>query len=268
MNEEARHALPFCGGNSGAPTRTPSRNGRARPARPYFAKRLAAARVNSLADLEKLPLTLKENLRAASPFGSIAVPKARALSIPRVVRHDRRRGLELAHPRRLRGLRPPDQPVRPPFRAGKHRGQQVPLLHQRAGPHRQAGGPEPRRLRRLRQFPHGRLPLHAPLDLMRKLRTTVLTCLPTEAALLGAAALAMCHTGYPFGAPDHNWDPAKDFNLRAIGAAGELLTTAAPGGAWRRCRHARSTTTSAPPKRATSLPTARPVKCTWPGTIS
>ena len=36
----------------------------------------------------------------------------------------------------------------------------------------------------------------------------------------------MCQTGYPFGTPDHNWDPAKDFKLRAIGAAGELLTNA------------------------------------------
>jgi phenylacetate-CoA ligase len=52
------------------------------------------------------------------------------------------------------------------------------------------------------------------LDLMHKLKATVLTCLPTEATLLGAAAVCQ------------GLHPAKDFRLRAIGAAGELLTDA------------------------------------------
>ena len=43
---------------------------------PYFAERFAHARVDSLKDLAKLPLTLKEDMRQASPFGSVAVPNA------------------------------------------------------------------------------------------------------------------------------------------------------------------------------------------------
>jgi phenylacetate-CoA ligase len=52
------------------------------------------------------------------------------------------------------------------------------------------------------------------LDLMKKLKATVLTCLPTEATLLSAAAQQM------------GMNPSQEFNLRAIGTAGEQLTDA------------------------------------------
>src|SRR5436305_14021052 len=40
----------------------------------FFAGRLAKCKVSSLADLAKLPPTTKEDLREASPWGSLAVP--------------------------------------------------------------------------------------------------------------------------------------------------------------------------------------------------
>src|SRR5262249_37962432 len=41
---------------------------------PYFAERLKGRTVRSLADLATLPITTKEDLRNASPFGAVAVP--------------------------------------------------------------------------------------------------------------------------------------------------------------------------------------------------
>lgn len=43
---------------------------------PYFAQRLAGVEVHSLGDLANVPFTLKEDMRAASPFGAVAVPNA------------------------------------------------------------------------------------------------------------------------------------------------------------------------------------------------
>jgi phenylacetate-CoA ligase len=43
---------------------------------PFFAERLSKAKVGSLADVARLPLTTKKDLQDASPFGSVAVPNS------------------------------------------------------------------------------------------------------------------------------------------------------------------------------------------------
>ncbi len=55
---------------------------------PYFAERLKNCQVNSLDDLAKLPLTTKEDLQAASPFGDCRTAHE-LFQYTRVVRHDR-----------------------------------------------------------------------------------------------------------------------------------------------------------------------------------
>ena len=50
---------------------------------PYFADRLKGAKVGSLADLAKLPITTKADLQEASPFGSVAVPNEQLFNICR-----------------------------------------------------------------------------------------------------------------------------------------------------------------------------------------
>ena len=193
---------------------------------PYFAARLTGAKVTTLADLEKLPLTTKEDMRAASPFGAVAVPNAQLFQY-----HE---SFGTTGPVVSSWL------TRADFEAYAHQINQCALNF----------GPEdlvvnkfpyaisvPAHIVKLAAQNRGACVVSASslspvctytraLNLMRKLKATVLTCLPTEAALLGAAAMAMCQSGYPFGEQDFNWDPAKDFKLRAIGAAGELLTDA------------------------------------------
>jgi phenylacetate-CoA ligase len=181
---------------------------------PYFAERLASASVGALGDLEKLPLTLKEDLRKASPFGSVAVPNA-----------------ELFQYHESFGTTGPvvsSWLTRADFEAYAHQINQCALEF----------GPEdlvvnkfpyaisvPAHIVKLAAQNRGACVVSASslspvctytraLDLMQKLRASVLTCLPTEAALLGAAAVAM------------GMDPTRDFNLRAMGVAGELLTNA------------------------------------------
>ena len=42
---------------------------------PFYARHLAGAEITSIADLHRLPLTTKDDLRAATPFGMLAVPR-------------------------------------------------------------------------------------------------------------------------------------------------------------------------------------------------
>jgi phenylacetate-CoA ligase len=181
---------------------------------PFFAERLAGAAVASLDDLPRLPFTTKEDLRQASPFGAVAVPRR-----------------ELFQYHESFGTTGPvvsSWLTRADFEAYAHQINQCALNF----------GPDdllvnkfpyaisvPAHIVKLAAQNRGTCVVSASslspvctytraLDLMHKLEATVLTCLPTEATLLGAAAVAQ------------GQHPAKDFKLRAIGAAGELLTDA------------------------------------------
>jgi phenylacetate-CoA ligase len=181
---------------------------------PFFASRYADRTADSLDDLARLPPIWKEDLRAASPFGSVAVPPA-----------------ELFQYHESFGTTGPvvsSWLTRADFEAYAHQINQCALDF----------GPEdllvnkfpyaisvPAHIVKLAAQNRGACVVSASalspvctyvraLDLMQKLRATVLTCLPTEATLLGAAAAAL------------GLNPAKDFHLRAIGTAGELLTEA------------------------------------------
>jgi phenylacetate-CoA ligase len=181
---------------------------------PYFSERFARVKIDSLADLPRLPLTTKEDLREASPFGAVAVPEAE------LFQYHESFGTT--------GAVVSSWLSRADFEAYAHQINQCDLDF----------GPEdllvnkfpyaisvPAHIVKLAAQNRGACvvsasslspvcPYTRALELMRKLRATVLTCLPTEATLLAAAARAM------------GLDPAKDFNLRAIGCAGELLTDA------------------------------------------
>jgi phenylacetate-CoA ligase len=181
---------------------------------PYFADRLAGAAVASLDDLPRLPFTTKEDLRRASPFGAVAVPHR-----------------DLFQYHESFGTTGPvvsSWLTRADFEAYAQQINQCALNF----------GPDdllvnkfpyaisvPAHIVKLAAQNRGTCVVSASslspvctytraLDLMHKLRATVLTCLPTEATLLGAAALAQ------------GQHPARDYRLRAIGAAGELLTDA------------------------------------------
>ena len=181
---------------------------------PYFAERLSGASVNSLADLAKLPLTTKEDLRAASPFGAVAVPHAElfqyhesfgttgAVVSSWLSANDFQ---EYAHQINQCDLdfQPDDMLVNKFPYAISVPAHIVKLAAQNRGACVVSASS-------LTQV----CPYTRTLDLMRKLKATVLTCLPTEATLLGAAAVAM------------GMNPARDFDIRAIGTAGELLTDA------------------------------------------
>jgi len=51
----------------------------------FYAKHLAACDFSGRADIDRLPLTLKNHLRDASPFGMLAVP-AESVDVLRVLR--------------------------------------------------------------------------------------------------------------------------------------------------------------------------------------
>jgi phenylacetate-CoA ligase len=186
---------------------------RARQA-PYFAKRFADASVASLADLARLPLTLKEDLRAASPFGAVAVPRTELFQYHEsfgttgaVVSSWLTRADFEAYAQQINqcalDFQPGDLLVNKFPYAISVPAHIVKLAAQNRGAcvvNASSLSPV--------------CPYTRALDLMRKLEATVLTCLPTEANLLGATARAM------------GLDPSRDFRLRAIGAAGELLTNA------------------------------------------
>ena len=181
---------------------------------PFFAKRFAGCTLDSLADLSKLPVTTKEDLRAASPFGAVAVPNAELIQYHEstgttgvaasswLTKNDcdafadqiNQCALDFGPEDTLVNKFPYaiSMPAHIVMRAAQQRGTCVVSVSS---------------LSPLCTYTRT-------LELMRKTRATVLTCLPTDANLLAAAARAM------------GLDPAKDFHLRAIGTAGALLTEA------------------------------------------
>lgn len=179
---------------------------------PYFAERLKNCQVNTLDDLAKLPLTTKEDLQAASPFGAIAVGHSELFQYhesfgttgtPCASWLTKRDFAEFAKQINQSdiGFRPGDVVVNKFPYAISMPAHIVKLAAQERGACVVSAGSL-----------NSICPYTRTLDLMQKLKATVLTCLPTEATLLGATALAI------------GLDPKRDFNLRAIGTAGELLT--------------------------------------------
>jgi phenylacetate-CoA ligase len=182
---------------------------------PYYASRLAGARVDILEDLARLPLTSKEDARAASPLGLLAVPSEELFAYHESYGttgpptsswltcddfHNYAQQINHA----AVGFRPGDRvAVRFPYaisvpahivtQAARDRGACVIPISSRTT-----------------VSPYGRV-----IDLLRKLEATVLACLPTEAFWLGEAAR------------QKGLEPGRDFpRLRALAVAGELLSDA------------------------------------------
>lgn len=181
---------------------------------PYFADRLKDCHVGSLADVANLPPTTKEDLRDASPFGAVAVPPSELFQYhesfgttgPTVsswlTAADFHSYADQINQCAM-NFSPEDLVVNKFPYAISVPAHIVKLAAQQRGACVVSASS-------LSQV----CPYTRTLDLMLKLRATVLMCLPTEATLLSAAALAM------------EMNPAEAFNLRAIGTAGELLTEA------------------------------------------
>lgn len=180
----------------------------------YFGSRFAHVAIRCLADLQSLPVTTKEDLREASPFGAVAVPHAELFQYHEsfgttgkpVASWLTRRDFEAYAEQINQGalnFGPDDLLVNKfPYSIS------VPAhIIKLAAQNRGTCVVSASSLTDV-------CPYTRTLDLMMKLRATVLTCLPTEACLLAAAARAL------------GLDPARDFSLRAIGVAGELLTEA------------------------------------------
>lgn len=179
---------------------------------PYFAERLKNAQVNSLADLAKLPLTTKDDLRAASPYGAVAVPPNMLFQYHEstgttggavsswLTRDDLQACADQINQCDL-DFNDRDMVMNKfPYAVS------MPAhLVKQAAQNRGACVVSGSTLSPI-------CPYTRTLEMMAKLRCTVLTCGTTDAVLLGAAAKAM------------GMDPARDFNLRAIGVAGEMLT--------------------------------------------
>src|SRR2546423_6334511 len=178
----------------------------------FFADRLAKCKVTSLADLAKLPPTTKEDLREASPWGAVAVPHNElfqyhesfgttgAVVSSWLTNNDFEQYANQVNQCAL-DFRDDDMLVNKfPYSIS------VPAhIVKLAAQNRGACVVNASSLTQV-------CPYTRALELMAKLRATVLTCLPTEATLMSGAAVAM------------GMNPAKDFALRAIGTAGELLT--------------------------------------------
>jgi phenylacetate-CoA ligase len=179
---------------------------------PFFAERFAGKSVSSLDDLAGLPPTTKQDLRDASPFGAVAIPRTE------LFQYHESFGTT--------GAVVSSWLTRDDFEAYAHQINQC-ALDFRPGDLLVNKFPYaisvPAHIVKLAAQNRGACVVNASslssvcpytrsLDLMRKLEASVLTCLPTEATLLGTAARAM------------GLDPGRDFRLRAIGAAGELLT--------------------------------------------
>lgn len=181
----------------------------------HYSSRLKDVRVDSLADLARLPLTTKEDVRAASPFGLVAVPRDKLFQYHEsfgttgtpasswMTEHDlnayaaqiNQAAVEM-HPCDRVLVRFPyaiSVPAHIVTQAARNRGACVVPVSSRTA-----------------ISPYGRV-----IDLLAKLEVTVLACLPTEALWLSEAAR---HCGR---------DPVRDFpHLRAVLTAGELLTDA------------------------------------------
>jgi phenylacetate-CoA ligase len=181
---------------------------------PAFADRLAGAKVASLADVAHLPLTTKKDLQDASPFGSVAVPNAE------LFQYHESFGTT--------GVPVSSWLTKNDFHAYADQINQCALdfnaedLVVNKFPYSIS---VPAHIVKLAAQNRGACvvsagsltsvcPYTRALDLMKKLKATVLTCLPTEATLLSAAAQQM------------GMNPSEEFNLRAIGTAGEQLTQA------------------------------------------
>jgi phenylacetate-CoA ligase len=181
----------------------------------YYSSRLAGARVDQLSDLARLPTTSKEDARAASPFGLMAVsldelceyhesygttgtPTSSLLTRDDLECH----AAQINHA--AVDFRPGDRVlVRFPYaismpahivsQAARARGACVIPVSSRTA-----------------ISPYTRV-----IDLLAKLRATVLACLPMEAIWLAETARLLGR------------DPARDFpDLRVIATAGELLSDA------------------------------------------
>jgi phenylacetate-CoA ligase len=182
---------------------------------PYYTPRLQGVRLDWLEDLAQLPLTPKEDVRAASPNGLLAVGPEELFQYHEtygttgdptsswLTRADfQNYATQINHA--AFDLRPGDRVlVRFPYaisvpahivtRAAHDRGACVIPVSTRT-----AVSPYPRVIK-----------------LLRKLEATVMTCLPMEAIWLAEVARQM------------GLDPARDFrHLRALGTAGELLSDA------------------------------------------
>jgi phenylacetate-CoA ligase len=188
----------------------------ARAARsPYYGPRLAGLRVETLDDLRRLPITSKEDALAASPFGLLAAEPDELFQYHEsygttgtpmsswLIRQD-----FLGYATQINhtgaDLRPGDRVlVRFPYAISVPAHIVTQAAHDRGAcvipvSSRTAISPYPR-----------------VIDLLRKLRATVMGCLPTEAVWLAETARRQ------------GLDPARDFpHLRALLVAGELLSDA------------------------------------------
>lgn len=182
---------------------------------PFYGPRLADANVQSLDDLTALPLTSKQQLRDASPDGLLAVAEEELCQYHEsfgttgtpvsswLTRGDLENYAAQINQTAV-NFRPGDRVlVRFPYaisvpahiftQAARHRGACVIPASSRTN-----------------VTPHTRV-----IELLKKLRATVIGCLPTEAVWLAETARLLGH------------DPARDFpHLRAICTAGELLSDA------------------------------------------
>jgi phenylacetate-CoA ligase len=182
---------------------------------PHYAPRLSGVEIKSLDDLRRLPLTTKEDVRAASPFGLVAVERERLFQYHEsfgttgapasswLTEADLNHYADQINQAAL-DLHPGDRLlVRFPYAIS------VPahIVTQAA---RRRGACVIPASSRTSISPYPRV-----IDLLTRLETTVLGCLPMEAILLAEAALKLGR------------DPARDFpHLRAIGVAGEMLSDA------------------------------------------
>jgi phenylacetate-CoA ligase len=188
---------------------------------PAFAERFRSPKVGTLDDLSRLPITTKEVLRDASPFGSVAVPNSQLFQYHEsygttgkpvsswLTRNDFQEYARQINQCAL-NFGPEDTLVNKfpyaisvPAHIIKHAAQQ-----------RGACVVSADHLSPVCPFTRS-------LELMKTLRATVLTCLPAVATMMGAAAQAMDAMS-----PQAHMNPSKDFHLRALGTAGELLTAA------------------------------------------
>lgn len=181
---------------------------------PYFAERLANCTVETLGDLAKLPLTTKNDLNEASPRGAVAVPNSELYQYHEstgttgvaasswITRNDLEAFADQINQCAL-NFGPEDVFVNKfPYAIS------MPAhITQRAAQKRGAAVVAASSLSPLCTYTRT-------LELMQKTSATVLACLPTDANLLASAAQAM------------GFNPAQDFNLRAIGTAGAVLTEA------------------------------------------
>lgn len=188
----------------------------ARAARsPHYGRRLAGERLESLADLARLPFTSKADIRDSYPDGLLAVAPEELVHYGETFGTSGRPTSSWLTRADLRNysagirqtpiaLRPGDRVmVRCPYAFGVVGA----AITQAANDARACVIPA--------CFQSAFSPYPRVVDALGNLGVTVLTCLPTEAFHLAEAARL------------RGRDPARDFpHLRAIGVAGELLTAA------------------------------------------